>query len=70
VIVRVLNDPVDCILLLVDLVSVYADDGAVLGNLICHQLLIDAEVIDLETSLSVGLVVLHELPVKFISSFS
>jgi len=69
-IIRILYDPVDCILLLVDLVGVLADDGAVLGDLICHQLLIDAEVVDLKTSLGVGLVIFHELTIQFIRSFS
>jgi hypothetical protein len=68
VVVGVLDYPVDRILLLVDTVGVPADNGAVLGNFISHQLLIDAQVVNLESSLCVGLVVLHQLAIKFVCS--
>jgi hypothetical protein len=67
-VVSVLNNPVDSILLLVDRVSVFADNGAVLGNLVSHQLLIDAEVINLKSSLSIGLIVLHKVLIEDVSS--
>jgi len=68
VVISVLDYPVDSILLLVDLVGVLADNGAVFGDLVSHQLLINAQVINLESSLGVGHVVLHELLIKLISS--
>ena len=67
-VIGVLDYPVYGILLLVDAVGVPADDGAVLGNFISHQLLIDAQVVNLKSSLSVSLVVLHQLAVEFVSS--
>ena len=67
-VVSVLDYPVDGVLLLIDLVGVLADNGAVFGDLVSHQLLINAQVINLESSLGVGHVVLHELLIKLISS--
>lgn len=67
-VVGVLDYPVDGILLLIDCVGVSADDSAVFGNFISHQLLIDAQVVNLKSSLSVSLVVLHQLTVEFVGS--
>ena len=63
-VVTVLNNPVDCVLLLVNLISVLADNSTVFSDLISHKFLINAQVIHLKTSLGVGLVVLHELLIK------
>lgn len=48
VVVDVLDYPVDCVLLLVDLVVVFADDRAELSDLVGHGLLLDTKIINLE----------------------
>lgn len=67
-VVSVLYYPVDSVLLLVDSVGVSADDCAVLSDFVSHQLLIDSEVIYLETGLGVSLIIFHKLPIEFVSS--
>lgn len=67
-VITVLNNPVDCVLLLVNLISVLADNSTVFSDLISHEFLINAQVIDFKTSLGVCRIILHELGIKFISS--
>lgn len=63
-----LNYPVNCILLLVDQVSVLSDHGTEFDYFISHKLLINAQIVNLETSLSICLVVLHQLSIQLICS--
>ena len=65
-VVDVLNDPVDGVFLLVDLVGVLADDGAELGDLVCHRFLLDAEVVDLEAGLRISLVEVFQVVVEVV----
>jgi len=64
VVVSVLHDPVDCVLLLVNLIVVFSDDGSEFGNLLGHRLLLDAEVVNLEARLSIRLVEVFEIVVE------
>ena len=66
VIVDVLHDPVDGVFLLVDLVGVLADDGTELGDLIGHRFLLDAQVVNLETGLSIRLIEVLQVVVEVV----
>ena len=65
-VVDVLHDPVDGVFLLVDLVGVLADDGAELGDLIGHRFLLDAQVVNLETGLSIRLIEVLQVVVEVV----
>lgn len=64
-VVQVLANPVDGILLLADIVVVLTNDGPVLRDFISHKLLVDAKVINFESTLSIGVVVILKLFIKF-----
>lgn len=56
VVINVLYDPVDGVLLLVNLIVVLTNNRTELRNLVGHGLLLDAQIVDLETRLRVSLV--------------
>jgi hypothetical protein len=68
-VVGILAYPVNCILLSADVVGVPTNDVPVLADFIGHQLLVDPEVINFESTLSIGVIVVLQLLVKLKSGF-